>query len=304
MIVQSGTFAPLFRPGLRRDFKDAWDEYPTEYPNFLKVERSSLPEQRAAIMTGMNRLVERGDAEPLTYEDPKMSKIVAAVDKEFALGFIISRRTVEDDQYGKANQSAKWLAHAARMTYEYRAAALLDDAFTGNFFKGIDNLPLISTAHTLLNSSLTISNRLSGDPAISQAAVEAMFDLYQAMRDENGDPVPMFPDTIILGNGAGDYSTALKIWNTTLEPFTANNTDNVVRRRMPSPKMFVSHYKANPRSWFMVDSRRNDAHMVIRRPVAFDDTFDFETKAAKYSVDTRFLVWFVTWYGWAGSNPS
>lgn len=304
MIVQSGTFAPLFRPGLRRDFKDTWDQYPTEYTNFLKVTRSDQPEHRAAIITGMNRLVERGDAEPLTYEDPKMSPIVAGVDKEFALGFIISRRTVEDDQYGKANQASKWLAHAARMTYEYRAAALLDDAFTGNFFRGIDNLPLISTAHTLLNSTLTVSNRLATDAAIGQASVEAMFDLYQGMRDENGDPVPMFPDTIIVGNAPGDYSTALKIWNTTLEPFTANNTDNVVRRRMPSPKLFVSHYKANPKSWFMIDSKRNDAHMVIRRPVAMDDTFDFETKAMKNSVDTRFLVWFVTWYGWAGSNPS
>jgi hypothetical protein len=282
MIVQSGSFAPLFRPGLRRDFKDTWDEYPTEYTAFLKVERSNQPEQRAAIMTGMNRLVERGDA----------------------LGFIISRRTVEDDQYGKANQSAKWLAHAARMTYEYRAAALLDDAFTGNFFRGIDNLPLISTAHTLLNSSLTVSNRLANDAAIGVASIEAMFDLYQAMRDENGDPVPMFPTKLILGNAPGDYSTALKIWNSDLEPFTANNTDNSIRRRMPNPNLMISHYKANPKSWFMVDEKRNDAHMVIRRPVAFDDTFDFETKAAKYSVDTRFLVWFVTWYGWAGSNPS
>lgn len=304
MIVQSGSFAPLFRPGLRRDFRDSWDEYEPEYPMYLNVSKSSDVEHRAAIITGMNRLIERGDGEPLTYEDPKMSPIVAAVDKEFALGFIISRRTVEDDQYGKANQSAKWLAHAARMTYEYRGAALLDDAFTGTFFKGIDNLSLINTAHTLLNSSTTVSNRLAGDPFISQAAVEAMFDLYQQMKDENGDPVPMFPNTVIVGNGTGDYSTALKIWNTTLEPFTANNTDNVVRRRMPSPKLFVSHYKANARSWFMIDAKRNDAHMKIRRPVSFDDTFDFETKAAKYSVDTRFLVWFVTWYGWAGSNPS
>lgn len=304
MILQAGSFAPLFRPGLRKDFKDSWDEHETEYTQFLKVERSNQVEQKAAIITGMNRLVERGDAEPLTYEDPKMSNIVAAVDKEFALGFIISRKTVEDDQYGKANQSAKWLAHAARMTYEYRAAALLDDAFTGTFFKGIDLLPLISTAHTFLKSNLTFSNRLTGDPEFSFAAVEAMLDLYQGMRDENGDPVPMEPDSIILGNAPGMYSTALKIWNSSLEPFTANNTDNGVRRRMGAPKMFISHYKANPKSWFMFNNRKNDAHMVIRRPVEFDDTFDFETKAMKNSVDTRFLVWFVTWYGWAGSNPS
>lgn len=303
MVVQ-GAFNLLFRPGLRRDFRDTYDQWETEYDDFLRVSTTTEPEQQATIMTGLNRLVERGDGEPITYFDPKMGPKVVGVDREFAAGFIITRRTVEDDKYGKANQGAKWLAHAARLTYEYRTAALLDDAFTGNFFRGIDNLPLIHTAHTLLNSSRTVANRPSSDIAFSIAGLTAIFDLAQTQVDENGDPVRMWPDTLVIGNNAGDVNTALAIWNSTMEPFTANNTDNVTRRRMPNPKLVISHYKSNPRSYFLIDSKYNDAHMVIRRRTEFDDTFDFETDAAKYKASTRFLVWFVDWKGWWGANPT
>jgi hypothetical protein len=303
-VIVQGAFNLLFRSGLRADFRDSYEGYDPEYPDFLKVSTTDEPEQAATIMTGLNRLVERGDGEPITYFEPKMGPKVIGVDREFAGGFIISRRTVEDDKYGKANQGAKWLAHASRMTYEYRSAALLDDAFTGNFFRGIDNLPLIHTAHTLLNSGLTVANRPAADIAFSVAGFTAIFDLAQLAKDENGDPMRMFPDTIIIGNNAGDYNTALAIFNSQLEPFTANNTDNVTKRRMPKPKLVVSHFKANPKSYFFVDSRWNDAHLVIRRRTEFDDTFDFETDAAKYKASTRFLVWFVDWKGWWGANPT
>jgi hypothetical protein len=82
------------------------------------------PEMSASIITGMSRMVERGDGEAITYEDPKMGPKVMGVDREFGLGFIITRRTVEDDQYGKANQASKWLGNAAAKTQEYRAAGI------------------------------------------------------------------------------------------------------------------------------------------------------------------------------------
>lgn len=303
-MVVEGAFNLLFRPGLRADFRDSFEQYEPEYPQFLKVGTTTDPEQSATIMTGLNRLYERGDGEPIIYEDPKIGPKVIGVDKEFAAGFMITRRTVEDDKYGKANQAAKWLGHAANMTYEYRAAALLDDAFTGTYFRTIDNMPLISTAHTLLNSTTTVSNRPATDVALSMTGLTSIFDLWQQMKDENGDPIPAFPDTLIIGNAPGDYTTAMQIWNSQLEPFTSDNTDNVVRRRMPNPKMFVSHYKANPKSYFLVSSVLNDAHLLVRRAVDFDDTFDFDTDVAKYKSTTRFLIWVVDWRGWSGANPT
>lgn len=303
MIVQ-GAFNLLFRPGLRKDFRDSFMQYPPEYGNYLKSETTSLPEQSATIITGPNRLFERGDGERITYMDPKIGPKVMGIDKEYAGGFMISRRTVEDDQYGKANQGAKWLANAARLTYEYRSAALLDDAFTGTTFKGIDNKSLCNTAHTLINSSTTVANALTTPVAMSVSGITALLDLAMLSKDENGDPIQIIPDTLMIGNNSGDLHKAWQIFNSAKEPFTADNQDNAIKHRFANMKIVVSHFKTSSKSFFMIDSKLNDAHMVVRRPIEFDDEFDFDTDAAKYKCSTRFLIWFVDWRGWFGSNAT
>lgn len=303
MIVQ-GAFNQLYRAGLRKDFRESYEDYPNEFSQFLNVGTMDGPEVSAALLTGLSRFLERADGEPITYEDPKMGPKVVGVDKEFALGFIISRRTVEDDMYGKANQASKWLGHAAQMTKEYRAAALLDDAFTGATYLGYDALPLISTAHTFINGSGTWSNRLGTEVGVSITGVTAMFDLYQQMKDHNGDPVVSFPDTIIIGNNAGDLQRTMQIFGSDLEPFTTENQDNAIKKRLSKPRIIVSHFKTDPNSYFMIDSKLNDAHFLMRREVEFDDTFDFDTDAAKYKGSMRFLIWFVDPRGWVGANPA
>jgi hypothetical protein len=302
-VVTQGAFNLLFRPGLRSDFRDEFDRYEPEYPSYLKVSTTTMPEQAATIMTGPSRLLERGDGEPITYEDALIGPKVMGVDKEFALGFMITRRAVEDDQYGKANQASKWLAHAGRMTSEYRAAALLDDAFTGSTFVGIDGLRLAHTAHTLLGSSGTVSNQVSPAVGVSITGITAAQDLFGLMKDENGDPIKSWPDTLVIGNSAGDINRAWQIFNSAKEPFTTDNQENAIKARM-KVKIEVSHFKSSTRTWFLIDSRYNDANYVTRRAIEFDDDFDFNTDAALYKATTRFLIWFVDWRGWVGSNAS
>lgn len=302
-MVTQGAFNLLFRPGLRSDFRDEYDRYEPEFPVYLKVETTTMPEQAATIMTGPSRLLERGDGEPVTYEDAVIGPKVMGVDKEFALGFMITRRTVEDDQYGKANQASKWLAHAGRMTSEYRSAALLDDAFTGSVFKGIDGLALCHTSHTLINSGTLVANTPATPVGMSVTGVTAVQDLFRLLKDENGDPVKMWPDKLVLGNSSSDINKAWQIFNSQREPFTADNQDNAIRANMKVTTE-VSHFKTSLKSYFFIDSRYNDAHYVTRRAIEFDDDFDFNTDAALYKATTRFLIWFVDWKGWVGVNPS
>jgi hypothetical protein len=300
-----GAFNLLLRPGLRKNFLDEWQQYEPVYPQFLKTSSTTEPEQRASIMAGFNRLIERGDGEPITYFSPTMGPQVVGVDKEFAAGYAVSRRAMEDDQYNKMKQGSKWLAQAGRLTMEYRAAALLDDAFAGSTFKGIDNLALISTSHTLLNSASTVANRPSTDIGMSIAGFTAVLDLYQQMKDENYDPIRMWPDTLIVPNTAGDVQRAMQILKSEKEPFTADNQDNPIKARFGSPKLVVNPYRSSSsKAYFLVDSRYNDAHFVTRRAMEFDDTHAFETDAAKFKASCRFLIWFVSWRGWAGANPT
>lgn len=303
MLVQ-GAFNVLFRPGLRANFRDTYTMWEPEYSQFLREDTMDSPEQRATIIAGLTRLVERGDGEPVTYDTPKIGPVVYGIDREFALGFMITRKTVEDDQYNKANQSAKWLAEAAMLTKEYRSAALLDDAFTGATFKGIDNLSLCNSAHKLIGSTSTCANTPTTAVGMSNTGINALLDLAMATKNENNDPIKVNLDTLIVSNNSGDYNKALQIFGSDKEPFTANNQDNAIKKRMGGTKIVISHYKASSKSYFYYDSKMNDANFVTRRPVQFDDDFDFNTDAALYKCSTRFLIWFVDWKGWTGANPS
>ncbi len=302
MLTQGGPFNLLFRAGLRKDFRDSWTQYEPEFPGFLNQGTMDGPEIEATVITGMSRLLERGDLEEITFEEPAIGGKVVGVDKEFALGFGVSRRTVEDDKYKKANQAAKWLANAGRMTSEARSAALLDDAFTGTTFKGIDGLALCSTVHTLLTSAATVANAAATPVGFSVAGVQALLDLHALLKDWNGDPVKSMPDTIVFSPKY--ISKAMQIFGSDKEPFTTENQDNAVKRRLPGIKQAVSRFKASTESYFLIDSKMNDAWYLTRRPIEFDDTFDFKTDAALYKAAVRFLIWFVDWHGWTGSNPS
>ena len=302
--VSQGSAPLLYREGLRKDFRDDYDMYEPEHPAFIRTGTTDKPEVSATIFTSLSRMYEVDDGESPVFERPVPGPKVSAVDKEFAVGVQIGRKAIEDDLYGKLKQSAKWLAHAARMTYEYRAAAFLDDAFSGSTFLGVDGKKLCATDHTFLNAAGTWSNAAATPVGFSVTGVTALLDLAMLAKDHNGDPIKVMPDTVIIGNNAADYHKALQIFGSDKDPFTANNADNAIKKRMPKPKIEISRFKTSTKSYFMIDSKLNDAWFLVRRAVNMHDWKDEKTGAIMAKVDTRFIIWFVDPRGWYGSNPS
>lgn len=298
-------FSPLFRGGLREDFGEGLEKWAPEYNQFLKMGTMDKPEIQAAMITGLSRMVEIGDGESVTFDKPKMSDVVAGVDREYGIGFAVTKKTVEDDQYGKANQAAKWLGNAVNQTYEYRAAALLDDAVAGSTFKGIDGKALLAADHTLFNNSqVTVRNLVASPVALSMTGVSQLMELAGLMKDYNGDPIKMWPDKFVIGNDNSNISKAYQIFHTQKEPFTAENQENAVKKRMPISEPVVSHYMQNTKWYFGIDSKYHDAWMLIRRKPTYEDTIDFGTGAMLNKVTCRFLIWFVAWNWIVGSNPT
>lgn len=296
----------LYRAGLRKNFRDEWDEYEQQYPFYLRTDRIDGPEIEASIISGPSRLIETRDLQNLDFAQLKLGKKVAAVDKEFALGMAIGLRTKEDDKYGKAMQMSKHLAHAGRMTYEFRGAEMLDDAFAGAKFLGIDGLSLINASHTFLNSnnSNTISNAVTGNVGLSLTGINAMIELFMLMKDHNGDPIPMKLDKMVIGNNNGDEIRLMQIMGSSNEPFTTGNQDNATGRKIKGLTHQVNVYKTSSKSYFGINSKYNDAWLLIRRPMTFDDWYDNQTRASMAQAHTRFLRWFIDWRGWVGSNPT
>lgn len=310
-MLYSASNVALFRPGIRSNFRDGFVQTPAQYNNYLKSGTEKGIEIGAMIVAGPSRLFEIGDGEGVIYEDPKVGPKATAVDKEFGLGITISKKAVEDDIYSVADQHARWLGNATRQTYDYRAAAFLDDAFTGTNFPDINGQAWLGTAKTLIGTSSTYANRPTADVGLSITGITALLDLAMNAVDQNGDPIEVSPDTMVIGNNAGDYARALQIWNSVLEPFTAENQENSLRLmmkakngKMPSKEPFLSRYKQNKKSYFLIDSKLNDAYFDLVRPPDYEDDRDFETGAYKYKVTTRIRIYGFDPIGWYGANPT
>lgn len=301
MLVE-GAFNLLFRAGMRRDFRDNYPQGEEEWSQFLNRGTMDLPEMSATIFTGLSRMYEIGDGEPVRFDAPKIGPKVMGVDKEFGVGVAIGKKIVEDDQYGKMKEAAKWMANAARQTYEYRGASFLDDAFTGTFFKGIDGKKLIASDHTFLNASGTWSN-LAPAVGVSYTGITNIMDAFNVMKNHDGDPITMSMDKLVIGNNQGDMNRAWQVFNSKQEPFTTDNQDNAIKHFNGSVKVVVSKYKVSSKSYFGIASKWNDAELRIRRAVRMEDDFDFKTGAALYKTTTRFMIWFVDPRGWVGANP-
>lgn len=304
-MIVTGDLGPLFRPGLRNDFREELGKWEPVYTQFMKMGSTDKPENRATIIGGLNRLYDIGDGAPITYDRIKVGPVVQVVDREFGVGYALSRRAVEDDQYGKANQAAKFLGNAVNMTFEYRAAALLDDSFTGTTFKGIDTLRLCHTAHTCVgNDVTTFSNEVTTPIQLSVTGFENLLDLVTNTKDHNGDPMRYMPTDLIIGNASGQLHKAMQILGSDKEPFTANNQDNAIKKRLGGMNIIVNPYITSTTKYWMFNKKLNDVQFLMRRKPTFDSQDDFNTKALLNTVTTRFAIWFVDPRGWVGANAT
>lgn len=295
----------LARPGLRKDFRDKYQEHATQFTQFLNVGTTDVPEVAASLFTGPSRFYEKGDLESVRYEKMKLGPKVAAIDKEFGLGIAVGRKIWEDDMYGKIREVPKHIAHAARMTDEYRSAQFLDDAFAGNTFKGYDGLAWCTASHTFINKPGSLWSNYAGTVSFSLAGVVAIQDLFLTLKDHNGDPISYMPNMFVIGANTGDWHRALQIFGTDKEPFTAENQDNAVKKTLGgNTKIVLSQFKASLKSYFGVNTTLNDAHFLRKRPVQLEDDDDFHTGSLLFKGTTRFLIWGVDPRGWAGANPA
>lgn len=294
----------LARPGLQKDFKDAYQDWTDIMSQYVKVGSHDKPEISGTTIAGPSRLIQTREMEPVTYMPVVTGPKVSAVDKTYKGGYMLSKEAIDDDGYGKLNQGARWLARAARLTKEYSCVGVVDDAFNGTNFKGQDNLALMSTAHTLINSTSTVANRPSSAVSLSVAGFTSLMDLARKCKDESGDPIMVMPDTLMIANDQGQLNKAYQILESSLEPFTANNQDNPIRRNFKPSKIIVNPYMTNLYHYFIVDSKLNDIQFLNRESITMMDDYDVDRDASKIRARGRWIIWFRDWRGWYGTNAS
>lgn len=247
----------------------------------------------------------------VVYDEPEKGYLKRWEHQEYAKGFIVQRKMVDDNMFPAIMDRATSLGDSAFRNREKSAAAVFANAFSavtdqttldayGFPIGGADSVALCSTAHPYnQQDSTTQSNE--GTLALTADNIGTTRALHMALTDDTGDILNVMPDLIIIPPELED--AAIKAGASPYEPDTANNAVNPQQGRF---RYLVWHYLTDDNAWFMVDSARmrRDLIWYERIPLEFGAEGDFDTFEQKYRAYMRYSRGWRDYRWIYGQNPS
>lgn len=286
----SEQWAYLLEPGLRQIFKQQTDALAAEsrIPMLFNVMGSSKASEYFLQAGGLGDWNEYKGA--IEYDDMEQGFRTTLTHKEYAKGFKVERKLVDDDLYNIINARPAELALSAMRTREKHAASVFNNAFSSSYVGG-DAVALCSSSHPYSPGNGSVQDN-AGTSALSYDAVIATRKAMREFKDDRGELVQVNPDTLVVP--AELEETAWTILETLGKPGTANNDGNYAASKVKN--LVVWDYLTDAESWFMVDSRLAKIHALWldRVPLEFamDPTSDFRLEA-------RFRGYQRYSYGWS-----
>jgi phage major head subunit gpT-like protein len=227
---------------------------------------------------------------------------------EFAKGFEVERKLVDDNQFSVIFDRAENLGDSAFRQREKSAANLFANAFTDsgidkeNFpIAGPDNVGLCSLVHPQSPTASSDTQANEGTLTLTKDNVALTRQLMLKFRDDRGDLLDVMGDTLLVPPELLD--AGIEITRSQLDPDSANNAVNPQAGRY---RLMEWHYLTDSNAWFMIDSPRmkRDLLWYERIPVEFGREGDFDTFIAKFRAYMRYSRYWRDWRWIFGQNPS
>jgi phage major head subunit gpT-like protein len=218
---------------------------------------------------------------------------------EFAKGFIVERKLVDDNMFSVVFDQATELGDAAFRQREKAAANVFANSFTDSGFDkenfpiaGADAVGLCSLVHPANPTSTSDTQANEGVLTFTKDNVQATRQLMLAYKDDRGDILDVMPDRILIPPELED--AGLEIVRSVQDPTSANNAVNPNQGRF---SLEIWHYLDDATNWFMIDSGRRARDLIWynRIAVEFDREPDFDTLQTKFRAYMRYTRGWRDW---------
>ena len=305
MALTSAPFGRLLEPGLRKVFMETYNEIPTQYTQIFNVQNSSKAIETDLRMGGFGLWEKKDSAGMVQFQDTVDPQALQYIHEEFASGFVVERKLVDDEQYNQISKMAKALGRAARATIETQASSILNNAFTQN---GFDGVPLISATHKRLDGG-AMSNRLAAsdgagaaDGALSDRNLKAALVQMRRQVDDRGILIQTQPKKLIVPPSL-EYQAKTLLQSTNLSVNGTGsgmtNDKNVINGRLEV--VVLDYLTASNTQWFLLDPTVAELNFFWRKKLEFKQDEDFSTMQAKYRGYMRFSCGYSDYRGIFGS---
>jgi len=292
-IINSGSFAKALWPGVNAWYGKAYNEYSVEYTKLFDTFKSSKAFEEDVGVSSFGLAVQKSEGAPISYDTERQAFITRYQHVTYALGFIITREVMDDDQYSIVGQrKAQGLAFSMRQTKEIIAANVYNRYATAGFVGG-DGVTLLSASHPNLAGG-TWSNQIATAADLSEAALEQAVIDIAGFTNDRGLLIAVRPKSLIIPRQL--MFEAKRILNSDGRVGTDNNDLNAIKNMGLIPETVVNHYLTDTDAWFIRTDVPHGMKYFERRADGFDMDNDFDTENAKYKATARYS------FGWTDAR--
>ena len=274
-------------PGLNALFGLQYATYGEEHKEIYETEKSERSFEEETKLSGFSAAPVKNEGSAIAYDNAQEAFTARYNHETIALGFSITEEAIEDNLYDSLSaRYTKGLARAMAYTKQVKAAAILNNGFTGGVYAGGDGVALFSTAHPLVSGG-TNSNRPSTNSDLNETSLENAVIQIAAWTDERGLLIAAKPRKLVVPPALQFVAT--RLLETNLRVGTADNDINALKNNGSIPEGYtINHYLTDTNAWFLCTDVPNGLKHFERMALTTGMDGDFDTGNVRYKARERY----------------
>ena len=274
-------------PGLNALFGMEYAKYGEEHAEIYETESSDRSFEEEVKLSGFSAAPVKNEGAAIEYDSAQEAWTARYTHETIAMGFSITEEAMEDNLYDSlSSRYTKALARAMAYTKQVKAAAVLNNAFSGSGVTYGDGKVLCATDHPLVSGGSN-SNTFTVGSDLNETSLEAAVIQIAGWTDERGLLIAAKPRKLIVPPALQFVAT--RLLETEGRVGTADNDLNALRNNGSIPEGYsVNHYLTDTNAWFLMTDVPNGLKHFVRTPMATSMDADFDTGNARYKARERY----------------
>jgi hypothetical protein len=288
-VISTGAHPKALWPGVHAFWGQVYAEHQVEYTDIFDQLDSSQAYEEDVQITGFGLAPIKAEGAPTSFDSEIQGPVQRYTHYAYALGYIVTHEELMDNLYEVVSmRRAQANAFSIAQTVENIAAAVYNDAFTGNVFQFATGISLVNAAQVNTTGG-TYSNALSPAADLSEAALEDICIQAMGLQTDRNLYVNIMPTSLHISRQ--QWFNANRILKSVLSSDNANNALNVLKATNAFPGgIKLNHYFTAPNAWFVRTNCLNGMQMFWRAKPEFSQDNDWTTKNALSSTYFRVSV--------------
>ena len=285
-------------PGLNALFGMEYSRYGEEHKETYDTEKSERSFEEETKLAGFGAAPVKNEGSAIAYDNAQEAFTARYTHETIAQGFSITEEAVEDNLYDSLSaRYTKALARSMAYTKQVKAAAVLNNGFSGSYLGG-DGVSLFGVnssssrvGHPLVGGGQNYNSPTTGVD-LNETSLENATIQIAAWTDERGLLIAAKPVKLVIPPSL--MFVAKRLLDTELRVSTADNDINAIKQLGTiSGGYTVNHFLTDTNAWFLTTDVPNGLKHFERVALSTSMDGDFDTGNVRYKARERYS------FGWS-----